>query len=354
MMIQKQFKASLGILVLVIVLAGCLAVLTFLPGHLPDWFMESYGQKIYPLWQHLWGYIHPSSISWIMADMLWPALFILLVFRLLWLFRKVSWWFWPVRAGLEILLWFGVFGLLFMFTWGLNYHKPSLYGQFVAGLDSTELSPTDWVFAIQQTKSTRSEELGDICMAPPLPRNERDFQPATVVNEWLQDNHLPTVPNEVVKVSRWTPLYSRLSVAGMFTPITGEATVSGSNFALVQPFIKAHEFAHWAGYAYEQDADLIAYLALWQAQDPWIVYAGWLQWWYSIHAPDNFHQLLGDQVVRDLDCYAQWQAGKVRWSMRRLLWKAYDSHLKAQGIEQGISSYNMGEAAALKVFLAHR
>ena len=353
-MIEKQFKASFGVLILVVLLGCCLLLLTFLPAYLPDWFMTSYELKIYPLWQQFWGYIHLSDGKWVIADFFWPALFALLLVRLLWLCRKVSWWFWPVRAGLEILLWSGILALLFMFSWGLNYHKPSLYDQYVAELDTTELSPADWVVAIQQTRSSRPQGLGDICLMPPLPKNVRDFQPAEIVNEWLQDYQLPTVPVDVVKVSRWSSVYSRLAVAGVFTPITGEATISSHNFALVQPFIKAHEFVHWAGYAYEQDADLIAYLALWQAQDPWVTYAGWLQWWYSMRVAHDFQQLLGDQVEHDLECYALWQSHKVRWSIRRLLWKVYDSHLKAQGIEQGISSYNLGEAAALKVFLARR
>ncbi|WP_428242559.1 DUF3810 family protein [Gynuella sp.] len=351
-MVQNPFRASLGVLLTVVCLGICLICLLYLPAYLPAWFMDTYSRRVYPFWQYVWGELHPNS-RWLLADFLWPTTALLFLVRLIWLGFRYVWWFWPFRAVLEVLLWAGVLTLLFMVSWGLNYHKPSLYHQYVSELDSTKLSPVDWIFAIQQSRAARPAEISDTCKDK-LSYSLVAFQPETVVNQWLGNKGLPEAPDIAVKTSLWSPVYTRLSIAGMFTPITGEATISNSIFVMVQPFTKAHEFAHWAGYAFEQDADLIAYMALWQAEDPWIVYAGWLQWWHSIGAPEEYRILLGKEVNQDLDCYSRWQANKPRWRFQHLFWQAYDKQLKAQGIVEGIASYRLGEAVALKALRAAR
>jgi hypothetical protein len=116
---------------------------------------------------------------------------------------------------------------------------------------------------------------------------------------------------------------------------------------MAQPFIQLHEYAHFAGYALEQDADIIAYWSGWLSPDPVWQYSAWLEFWMSVKAPSEVYQQLSNAIIDDMKCYQDFLTSQPRWSINTLAWKVYEVHLKSQGVTEGLGSYQLGEAMAL-------
>jgi hypothetical protein len=67
-----------------------------------------------------------------------------------------------------------------------------------------------------------------------------------------------------------------LSVAGFYSPFTAETDFNREQPAWDLPFSMAHEKAHQRGYAREDEASLIGFLACIDASDPFVRYSGYL------------------------------------------------------------------------------
>ncbi len=76
------------------------------------------------------------------------------------------------------------------------------------------------------------------------------------------------------KVALTSGVLSRFLVEGITSPFTAEALVNGGIPALSLPFVGCHEAAHVRGFAREEDANLIAYLACTASDDPYFRYSG--------------------------------------------------------------------------------
>lgn len=76
------------------------------------------------------------------------------------------------------------------------------------------------------------------------------------------------------RASRMPALFSRLLLEGIFIPFTGEALVNESLPACCLPFVACHEAAHARGFAAEQDANLLAYLACAASEEPFFRFSG--------------------------------------------------------------------------------
>ena len=69
---------------------------------------------------------------------------------------------------------------------------------------------------------------------------------------------------------------SQQYICGYYFPFTMEANINGRMEALNKPFTMCHELAHTHGYLYEDEANLIGFLACLTSGDPAFVYSGYL------------------------------------------------------------------------------
>ena len=67
---------------------------------------------------------------------------------------------------------------------------------------------------------------------------------------------------------------SRLFTEGVFIPFTGEALVNEAMPAVCLPYVACHEAAHARGIASEADANLLAYFACAESDDPFFRFSG--------------------------------------------------------------------------------
>lgn len=71
---------------------------------------------------------------------------------------------------------------------------------------------------------------------------------------------IPLTPARA-KQARYPELFEALGIAGIYCPFTGEAIYNPNELSLSLPYLVTHESAHQAGYAREDEANYIAYLA---------------------------------------------------------------------------------------------
>ncbi|MFB3907433.1 MAG: DUF3810 domain-containing protein [Candidatus Eisenbacteria bacterium] len=150
------------------------------------------------------------------------------------------------------------------------------------------------------------------------------------------------------KTSRFLSyLYTRIGIAGIYSPFTGEATYNGAMPDAAIPFAIAHEMAHQRATAREDESNFLAFVACRKSGSPAARYSAALGAWrtaiaaYASVAPDSARALaarIPEPARRDLRAIRSfWQrhAGPTADVAERV----NDAYLKASGDRRGVRSY---------------
>jgi len=328
-----------------------IAISTLLTKWPESWqpFLEVvYGEHFYP---YLTSFLTqlPVPKRFALMDALWLLVPVLLCIRIWWLARKNL-----IKRALiitgEILLWASSSYLLFMLMWGMNYHRDPLYNQLKTQGFTTNLVAGHWDFALDETIKTLNQLPDDFDFCAQQPEYIASSRPSAFAHSAMSLANIPTTQSRDVKPSFMSPIYTRIGIAGVYIPFTGEPTISNTIFPLSKPFVMTHEFGHWVGFAHEYDADILAYWSLWLSPDPVWQYSAWLEWWMDVDAPREYYNKMPQTLKDGITCYVDHLNSQPRWEIRKYFWQAYEANLKNQGISEGLKSYNMGEAMALSSY----
>ncbi len=334
---------------------GLILILTAMSVLLTNWpvawqpFLDLvYGEHLYPFIQRLFRSI-PYPKRLLVADVFGILILFLLALRLTWLVRKnlIRRW---LTATLEVVLWISFGYFLFMMLWGLNYHRETLYSQLKDQGFTTNLSDGHWQFALTETEKVLSKLPADFDYCALTTEPFSFERPAAFALSALALANLPSTATRPVKPSHWSWLYTRLGVAGVYNPFTGEPTFNDRIFQWSKPFVMTHEFGHWVGYAHEYDADILAYWSLWLSPDPIWQYSAWLEWWMEVSAPRTYYDQMSPSLKQGIECYVTYINQQPRWQIRNAFWHIYEVNLNNQGIHEGLRTYKMGEVMALSSY----
>ena len=140
----------------------------------------------------------------------------------------------------------------------------------------------------------------------------------------------------------WT--YTHIS--GMYMPLTGESNVNVNYPDFVITFSTAHEMAHQMGYASEDEANFLAFLACLNSGDDYLVYSA------ALNAVDYLFSDLGGIasgfIMDNLDVCSRGELGaysaffaKYRNSKASVVTSEInDSYLKSLGVTDGVQNYS--------------
>jgi hypothetical protein len=264
------------------------------------------------------------------------------------------------RSGWPLLLWLSgailytvgsVF--LFMLLWGGNYYAPKLEVRF--GL-STEAQYEEVLYR------TAMRHLDDVIhYAVLIPRNEdgtvnaggfEALAPdAAQAMRTLAERHPELFGRAVISPPKRAvsyPLLGKLGISGIYSPFTGEAIVNPISTDPFLPSVMTHELAHRLGFAPEEDANFIAYLACMESTEPIFRYSG------SLMAYSYCYNALSNQEYKgELRNRLYEEAGEVfgDFGRNREMWDRYRSplrnvgeavnnaYLQTMGQQEGIRSY---------------
>lgn len=255
-----------------------------------------------------------------------------------------------ISALVGILVLLGIAYTSFTWFWGFNYEKTA----FSQRHELSPLSIPDSVLfadleilASELALLRETIELPDSITWDHLPE-DLDKKVRSSLNDGLID--MGYAPKGKLRAKLLYPKGSllRISTAGVFLPFSGEGHVDPGLHPIMIPFVMAHEMSHAQGFTDEGVCNFVAHHTMSQSSDRYLSYCGQMGYfrylasqcrrmdgeWYK-----QFFEKLDTRVRRDLvhiSAYSR-RYPDILPKFRDL---AYDSYLKAQGIQEGMRSYN--------------
>jgi hypothetical protein len=318
-----------------------------------DWVEEYYTFGLYPVvsktLRTLFGWI-PFSIG----DLLYISAFSWLVVKTWKLVRRLkrrqakdylSWLLFRKYLKLALLVY-----IIFSLFWGLNYFRQGIGKQL--GLELNPYSVED-LFALttvlQQRLNSYAEKIDSVQR---LQYNKNDFlfaKGGAAYNRIERQFPYLSYSGASIKGSLFTPVGHWFGFTGYYNPFTAEAQLKTSIPVFLKPFVVTHELAHQLGYAKENEASFVAYLACKSSADSNFLYSVYFEMYrdalFECRLTPN--KELTETITRNIH-------PRVKWDIRdlRLYWLsnqnfvepfmsgAYDRYLKLNNQPKGKATYN--------------
>jgi hypothetical protein len=269
-----------------------MALLVHAFSYFPQTIENQYTAKIFPIISQL----QRGLLGWLpvsVGDLLYGLLLLWLLIALLrgiWQVKQLKKANWqallPIFAKRFLLLY-----LVFSLLWGLNYSRMGIAHQMslkLATYSNNELYLLDSLL-LQKTNACKLK----VARLPPTTKDSF-AQIATTAyhnmgNQYAFINYHPAA----IKPSLWGWLGNYLGFLGYYNPFTGEAQVNTTVPSFLQPFVYCHEIAHQLGYAKEDEANFVGFLAASQSGHPFFEYSAYLDMW--LYSQRNLY--LADSVA---------------------------------------------------------
>lgn len=158
------------------------------------------------------------------------------------------------------------------------------------------------------------------------------------------------------KYLKWSEFFSQQYIMGYYFPFSMEANINSVMYITnVAPTV-CHELAHTKGFIFENDANMIGYLACIQSDDTFLQYCGYLSvlnyvnndFYKSVNKSTyKKHVRISDRVADDNVFLTRedWQAVEktavVKTStVKKVSNNFLNTNLKLNGVDEGIQQYN--------------
>jgi hypothetical protein len=139
--------------------------------------------------------------------------------------------------------------------------------------------------------------------------------------------------------------FRRAAIDGMTNPFFLEVILNRDVLPFEHPFVLAHEWAHLAGYADEAEANLVAWLTCLEGGER-ARYSGWLAIYG--HVMGGMRRADARALSEPLEAGPRADLAAIRARLARATpivqtaaREAYDAYLRANRVEEGISSYDL-------------
>jgi len=333
-MAVSRVKRKFPLAIALAFLAGSTAVLSW-SGFIPvRWVESGYSRRIFPTVSHIAGYFADA------VPFSWLDLWILsAVCALIWSLCHRNW---RLPLGLA-----SAGYLIFFWGWGLNYHRAPIEkrlgfenlpgptelekSQFGAG--TTMAVDRLWPIADKQRINLENHK------AIALKASDRVRRVIAHIDgtDWRAASH--------IKHSHLADWWFRAAgIDGVFNPLGHEPILAGGIPDFELPFLMAHELAHVYGIADEGDANFVAFLATVESDDPGFQYSALFEMWLHL---GKYSLALGPGPKLDFQTFQARVLAHEIPQVTRLQSAILDSHLKANGVAEGVKSYSKFVALAI-------
>ena len=328
---------------------GFLAIAINLFSYQSGWVEAYYSAGIYPFigagMRSIFGWL-PFSLG----DILYSLVFIWLTFLLFRMIRSLAQHKPGTRkiaSGLTSL----INGLLVVYIyfnlfWGLNYNRLGISHQLglrvteqpeskLSGLtDSLILRTNSYAAAAGRNQALASEKV--------LSTSVKNYDKLSKAYPFLE--YRP----RSVKRSLFGVLGNYMGYTGYYNPFTAEAQINDAVPGFLHPFVASHEIAHQLGYAKENEANFVGFLAARVSEDTAFLYSAYFEMFLyanselfrsdSLAARKNIKRL-APEVQRDL---AELRAYRIRYEnpLDKLISIFYDRYLKMNQQPDGDRTYS--------------
>lgn len=263
------------------------------------------------------------------------------------------------KKALNLLL---IVYVLFNLLWGINYNRAGIaqqldlkmeeYGaqelKFINGLLVEKVNASKQALVTGKAAYPTKQEL--------FSKVELAYAKAEKVYPFL--NYQPVS----LKPSVWSWVGNYMGFTGYYNPFTGEAQVNTLVPKFLLPFTTCHEVAHQLGYAKENEANFVAYLAAMESADTLLHYSVYLDlFMYSnrnLFATDSVAaKIYGKQLVPEVtDDLKEWKAfnKKHRNPVEPAFRWIYGVYLEQNQQPTGVFSYDEVTAFIIAYYSKYR
>ncbi len=315
----------------------------------PEWVEKYYSNGFYPFvsrfLRRVFGWI-PLSIG----DLLYALLFFICV-RWIWLLIKTH--FAPFREHIYTFLGFiSVIFFVFNLFWGFNYYRIPLYERLQ--IASISYTPEQLINTtnkhIDRLNRLQLALVGNDSIPVKVNYKRRNIykRAAKEYQHFYFDSLDFHFNGKSIKSSLISTPLSYMGFSGYLNPFTGESQVNKRIPKADFPVTTCHEMAHQLGYASEDEANYIAYLACRKNEDLYFQFSGELlavrHLLFSVSQYDsdlykNLLKKLNTGALKNLQItHDFWDSYKNPFEP--YFKKFYDLFLKANKQDKGIQSYN--------------
>ena len=318
-----------------------------------DWVEAYYSLGVYPViaktLRTLLGWV-PFSIG----DLLYAGAFLWLIIKIWKLLKLVrrgkanehfSWMLFRKYLKLSLLVY-----LVFSLFWGLNYFRQGIAKQ--VGIELKPYSVED-LFALttilQQRLNSYAEQIDSVKR---LQYNDNRvlFAQGGRVYQGIEKMFPYLIYSGYsIKPSLFTPIGHWFGFTGYYNPFSAEAQLKTSIPVFLKPFVVTHEIAHQLGYAKENEASFVAYLACKNSSDINFLYSVYFEMYrdalFECRLTPN--KELTETIRKNVHERVKWDILDLRSYLLNnqnfiepFMSGAYDRYLKLNNQPKGKATYN--------------
>ena len=324
---------------------GIVAILSNFPSIIDTYYVNGIYPLIATALRFLLGWI-PFSVG----DILYAVLIFLILRFLKQLFSKKT----KSKRALTFQFFAGisVFYFCFYMFWGLNYSRSPLTKTMGLEQESFDIQQLESISdkILLKTKRLQSQLSKHDTIAVEIPYSKKKIIALTENGYEELGIQFPkfSYQRPSIKKSLFSLPLTYMGFSGYLNPLTGEAQVDHLIPKINLPFTCSHEVAHQLGFASENEANFIGFLASAKHKDPYFQYAAYLLVLrYALYDIRRFDQDLFKSYLeripkgvlknmRESDEF--WR--KYENPLEPLFKKFYDQYLKYNQQKDGLQSYN--------------
>lgn len=244
-----------------------------------------------------------------------------------------------------------IYGCFYTF-WGVNYFREPLAKNL--GLQQSNYTTDELIFTTQkivaELNSTHIQITKNDTVEVIIPYSQKEMYQLAPNGFTNLSKTYPQLNYKIasVKSSVVSLFQSYNGTAGYINPITGEAQVNYMIPKTGYPATTCHEMAHQLGWAAENDANFVGFLASAANNDIYFKYSAYrMAYNYCIGQVYKRDKQLGKEIAQTVNkgIYKDFSASNLHWKQFKnpiepYFKKGYNSYLKANNQSKGIQSYN--------------
>ena len=334
------------------VLIIVLTILIKLASWYPGWVEKNYSQGIFPLiaktQRFLFGWL-PFSVG----DLFYAFLILVILYKTFQFFKAIF----KKRLnrqyfidGLQQIIFFFLFVYVFFnLLWGLNYNRRGIAYQLGLDVKKYSLADLDTLTTVIQSRLNYYAGFVTEAQRDSFDRKKRLFAGATEAYGELGKKYpfLKYNPKSI-KPSIYSYFGNYLGFQGYYNPFSGEGQVNTTIPRFLEPFVTTHEMAHQLGYAKENEANFVGFLACRSYESNVYRYSVYFDLYnYAIteiflqnkEMAKSFQEKRHPQVVKDVKELRSFYSRYKNIVQDAVMW-GYGNFLKANNQPAGKKSYN--------------
>lgn len=255
-------------------------------------------------------------------------------------------WFW--NTGNKLLVIAMLVYIIFNIFWGINYNRKEISQQLGLKLEKPDTSQLKIIEALLVEKVNNSKQVL-IRQGKGYPTNKELFKRAEACYKQAENtfSFLSYHPASV-KRSMFGLFGNYFGFTGYYNPFTGEAQVNTRVPKFILPYTTCHEIAHQLGYAKEEEANFVGYLAATSSSDTLFHYSTYLDLFVYANrqlffADSTAAKALADQLLPEVKAdIKEWREflRKHKNPLEPVIRWAYGNYLKANQQPKGMTSYD--------------